>query len=167
MRLLVSSFERTACSSMDAQPFGRYFQLAANALRSKFIVHRPAELIGNEIADHGRAKSRGIGHSQRWAAGLPPLEHQLATRAAVRLHTPANHHPAMAVGQRTVLGGVGGQLMQNDRHRLGGFCGNVDTRAFYNRTVVLSAKGQLTANELTKIYTLPTALAQQGVRIRQ
>ena len=77
---------------------GRYFQLAADALRSKFIVHSPAELIGDEIADHGRAKSRGIGHSQWWAAGLPPLKHQLATRAPVRLPTPANNDPAVAVG---------------------------------------------------------------------
>jgi hypothetical protein len=98
----------------------------AGAFASEFIDHRPAELIGNEIADHGRSISRGTGRRYRWAAGLPQLKNQLATRAAVRLPSPANHDPAIAVGQRTVHGGVGGQLMQNDRHRLSGFCGEVD-----------------------------------------
>jgi hypothetical protein len=66
-----------------------------------------------------------------------------------------------------VLGGVGGQLMQNDRHRLSGFCGEVDIRAFNQRTLVTRAEGQLTADELTKVYALPMASAQQGVCIRQ
>src|SRR5688572_11198806 len=94
------------------------------------------------------------------ANGGPPVSRHSSTSLPPEL-------PFDCVRQRTVLGGVGGQLMQNDCHRLSGFCGKVDSRASNNRTLVLSAEGQLTANELTKVYTLPAATAQQGVRIRQ
>ena len=76
MRPLARPFESTACSSVGAQPFGRYFQPAAGAFASEYILNRPTELIGNEIADHGRAKSRGIGRSYR-AAALSPLDRLL------------------------------------------------------------------------------------------
>ena len=92
MRPLASSLERMACLGVDAQPFGRYFQPEAGAFRSEFIVNRPAKLIGNEIADHGRAKTRGIGRSQRWAISLPPL---LATGSC------SQHYPGSQLGSCT------------------------------------------------------------------
>jgi signal transduction histidine kinase len=159
-----------ALSILSTEANRRHVVLLAEGIRRPLLVgadHRPAELIGDEIADHRRAKSSGVGRGYRWAAGLPPLEHQLATRAAVRLPSPANHDLAMAIGQRTVLGGVGGQLMQNDRHRLSGFCGKVDMRALNERTLVPRAEGQLTADELTEVDALPMAPAQESVRIRQ
>src|SRR6185503_7138408 len=111
MRPLVSSFESTACSRVG-EPLGRYFQPATGPFAREYIVHHPAELIGDEISDHGCAKSRRLGRSYRWPSALLPLEHQFATRAAVRLPSPANCHPAMAIGQCTVLGGVGDQFVQ-------------------------------------------------------
>ena len=65
-------------SSSAAHPTPRYFQLAANAVRSKRVVDGTAKLIWNDVADHGSAISGRIGFSYRATADLLPLDHQFA-----------------------------------------------------------------------------------------
>jgi len=73
----------------------------------------------------------------------------------------------MALGQRTVLGGVGGQLMQNDCHRLSGFLRQVDMRALNERTLVPSCRRPAHCGRAQQGRRLPMAPAQQDMRIRQ
>src|SRR5262245_24186192 len=73
----------------------------------------------------------------------------------------------MTVGQGTVFGGVRGQLVQYHRHRLRSLCCKSDLRALNQRTSLLCAESQLSADELTQAYAMPPAAAQKSVRIRQ
>src|SRR5215813_5042145 len=98
-------------SGSAAQPSSRYFKFAADAFRSKHIVNRTAQLVGNEIADHGRAVSGGFWRNYPRAASLSPFEHEFATRGTARRPSPAYHNPAVVIGQSPVLGGIGGELM--------------------------------------------------------
>src|SRR5262245_34613756 len=83
--------------SRGVHPFGRYLYSTLDAPRSQLVIHRTSKLIGDEIADHGRAISSVVGHGHRWAAHLPPLEHQLAPPLAVAMPLPAYQNLAATV----------------------------------------------------------------------
>src|SRR5215831_8681951 len=76
-------------------PSSRYFNFAADAVRTKHILDGAAKLVGNQIADHGRAVSGRFGCNYRRTAGLPPFEHELTARGPPGLLSPAHHNPAM------------------------------------------------------------------------
>src|SRR5262249_55154719 len=82
-----------------SKPFGRYFQRAARPFAREFIAPRPAQLVGDEVADHGCAIPAPIGGKHRWPADLPPIQHQLVTRSPVRRLMPANQDLASAIGK--------------------------------------------------------------------
>src|SRR5215813_12519486 len=73
---------RLGVYGLTDQPFGGYFQPAADAVAREVIVDRATELVGDEVADHRRAVAGASGRVDLRAAGLPPLKHQFATGAA-------------------------------------------------------------------------------------
>src|SRR5262249_44025336 len=119
-----------------------------------------AKLIGNEVADHRRSVSTGSGCNHRRAAGLLPLDHQGPTGKTAWRQPPACQDTAMTVGQRTILGGVSGQLMKNHRYWLSGLCGENELGPFNVRAHVFGAESQLAPHEFAETYTLPTAATE-------
>src|SRR6516162_6938118 len=115
---------RTFCGARDLrarqmlQPFGGYLQSASDAFACELIIHSPSELVGDEVLDHGRAISVGIGCTDRWSACLLPFEDQFTPRVTVGVPAPAYRYPAMPAGKGTILRGIGSELVQNHRHGL-------------------------------------------------
>src|SRR5262245_61514072 len=57
--------------------------------------------------------------------------------------------------------------MQHHGDRLNGIGGKFDLRAVDERIAFLRAEGELSADELTQIYTLPARAAEQSMRVGQ
>ena len=64
----------TAPPNAAAEPIARNFQSAADAVGSEHKLDRPAELIGNEIADNARAVAGFPRRNNRRSADLLPFE---------------------------------------------------------------------------------------------
>src|SRR5262249_27812716 len=89
-----------------------------DACGSELKIDRATELIWNEIANCSRSKARVFGSYNRGATDLPPVEYQNRSRVTVQTLLPPDRHAPILGGERTVLCGVGSQLMENHSQRL-------------------------------------------------
>src|SRR6516225_12416383 len=82
------------------------------------------ELALDAGTDHPDAEARRGRRLRAWSAALGPAQEKSAW-----LQFPINFHPPRHHRQRAVFGGIGGELVQRERERLGGARLERDVRA--------------------------------------
>ncbi len=122
------------------------------------------ELALDAGADHPDAEARRGRRLRAWSAALGPAQEKTA-----RLQFPIDFHAPRHHRQRAVLGGIGGELVQRERERLGGarLERGVGAGGRDSFGGVGAIGSELFVDEAREVGALPAALGQQRVRARQ
>src|SRR6185436_3917713 len=113
--------------------FGRQRDPAAHALSVVDKVYLATQFVRNEVANGTRAIPR-LGWSRDGRTStLDPFQQQAALAI---LPIPPYRDASVRRRQRTILGGIGYEFMQHDRHGLGGIRRQKRGRTFNARAIL-------------------------------
>src|SRR5262249_50083325 len=107
-----------------------------------------------------------MGGSNWRPARLSPLQRQSSTLTFIRPPAPDHRDLTATIRKCAVRRCIGGQLVKNHGYCLGSFGNHNEGGAVYEHAAV-SARREFRANKLGQVHTVPAALAQERVCVRQ
>ena len=157
---------RRADATLVEQHGDRNVDLAANASRQECKIDRATELIRDEIANDLHSIAGPRGGPDGGPGGFPPLDANSSTRLPIRHLAPQDGNPAIIGRERSMLGGVGRQLMQHHRHRLSRLRTERQLWTVELGVAPRHVGRKLAPHELTNRDAFPLPAAQELVRRR-